>query len=220
VSVPKPQNYLNITTILYKPNIHQPLLVYITTTDHTVNAALVQDVDDTQHPVYFIGRTLQDPETRYQMVEKLALSLVHAARHLRPYFQNHNIIVKTDYPIQNTPKVRPCWLHVVLGRRNIRVQHPLRTPRPHQNSMPPRLRQRPATHPRRRPIDTMLMVLRIRRGQGPILSLKAPTTSSSKNPSISPSRPPTIKPNMKPSSSAYPSPAKLALQNTHVQKRF
>jgi len=31
---------------------------------------------------------------------KLALSLVHAARHLRPNFQNHHIIVKTDYPIQ------------------------------------------------------------------------------------------------------------------------
>ena len=34
------------------------------------------------------------------MVEKLALSLVHAARHLCHYFQNYNIIVKTDYPIQ------------------------------------------------------------------------------------------------------------------------
>jgi len=34
------------------------------------------------------------------MVEKLALSLVHAARRLRPYFQNHSITVKTDYPIQ------------------------------------------------------------------------------------------------------------------------
>jgi len=34
------------------------------------------------------------------MVEKLALSLVHATRRLCPYFQNHTIIVKTDYPIQ------------------------------------------------------------------------------------------------------------------------
>jgi len=34
------------------------------------------------------------------MVEKLALSLVHAACRLCPYFQNHNITVKTDYPIQ------------------------------------------------------------------------------------------------------------------------
>ena len=86
--------------ILHKPDIHQPLLVYITATDHTVSVALVQDITGTQHPIYFVSRILQDPETRYRMVEKLALSLVHAARRLRTYFQNHNIIVKTDYPIQ------------------------------------------------------------------------------------------------------------------------
>jgi len=86
--------------ILHKSDTRQPLLVYITATDHTVTAALVQDVEGTQHPIYFVSRTLQDPGTRYQMVEKLALSLVHAARRLRPYLQNHNITVKTDYPIQ------------------------------------------------------------------------------------------------------------------------
>jgi len=70
--------------ILHKPDAHQPLLVYITATDHNASAALVQDVGGNQHPAYFVSRTLQDPETRYQMVEKLALSLVHAARRLRP----------------------------------------------------------------------------------------------------------------------------------------
>ena len=85
--------------ILHKPDTCQPLLVYITATDHTVSAALVQEIEGTQNPVYFISRTLQDPETRYQMMEKLSLSLVHAARRLRPYFQNHNITVKIDYPI-------------------------------------------------------------------------------------------------------------------------
>jgi len=72
----------------------------MTATDHIVSVVLVQDVNGTQHPVYFVSRTLQDLETRYQMVEKLALSLLHATRRLCPYFQNHNIIVKTDYPIQ------------------------------------------------------------------------------------------------------------------------
>jgi len=86
--------------ILHKPNTRQPLLIYITATDYTVNVALFQEIEGTQHPGYFVSRTLQDPETRYQMVEKLALSLVHAARRLRPYFQNHNITVKTDYLIQ------------------------------------------------------------------------------------------------------------------------
>jgi len=86
--------------ILHKSDTRQPLLVYITATDYTVSVAVVQDIEGTQHPMYFVSRTLQDPETRYQMVEKLVLSLVHAARRLRPYFQNHSITVKTDYPIQ------------------------------------------------------------------------------------------------------------------------
>ena len=86
--------------ILHKSDTHQPLLVYITATNHIVSVALVLEVNGTQHLVYFVNRTLQDSETRYQMVEKLALSLVHAARRLRPYFQNHNIIVKIDFTIQ------------------------------------------------------------------------------------------------------------------------
>jgi len=65
--------------IFHKPDTHQPLLVYITATNHTISVVLVQDASGTQHLVYFVSRTLQDPEIRYQMVEKLALSLVHAA---------------------------------------------------------------------------------------------------------------------------------------------
>jgi len=34
------------------------------------------------------------------MVERLTLSLVHASHRLHPYFQNHSITVKTDYPIK------------------------------------------------------------------------------------------------------------------------
>ena len=46
--------------ILHKPDTRQPLLVYITATDHTVSAALVQEIEGTQHPIYFVSRTLQD----------------------------------------------------------------------------------------------------------------------------------------------------------------
>nr|KYP31477.1 hypothetical protein KK1_048196 [Cajanus cajan] len=34
------------------------------------------------------------------MIEKLALALVTAVRRLRPYFQSHQVVVKTDYPIR------------------------------------------------------------------------------------------------------------------------
>jgi len=44
--------------ILHKLDTHQPLLVYITAKDHTVSVALVQEVNGTQHLVYFVSRTL------------------------------------------------------------------------------------------------------------------------------------------------------------------
>jgi len=75
--------------ILRKPDIDIPLLVYITSIEYTISATLMQEVDDKQEPVYFVRGTLQDPETWYQMVEKVALSLVTTARRLRPYFHNH-----------------------------------------------------------------------------------------------------------------------------------
>ena len=42
---------------------------------------------------------MQEAETRYQMMEKVALALVLTARRMRPYFQNHEVVVRTDYPI-------------------------------------------------------------------------------------------------------------------------
>ena len=57
------------------------------------------------------------------MVEKLALSLVHTARRLRPYFQNHTITVKTDYPIQKPDLAgRMSSWAVELSEFNIRYE--------------------------------------------------------------------------------------------------
>jgi len=43
----KLKNTFTSPPILHKPDTHQPLLVYITAMDHTVSAALVQEVNDT-----------------------------------------------------------------------------------------------------------------------------------------------------------------------------
>jgi len=67
--------------------------------EEVISAALVQEVDHEEHPVYFVSRTLHAAETRYQMIEKVALALVLTARRMRPYFQNHEIRVRTNYPI-------------------------------------------------------------------------------------------------------------------------
>ncbi|RDX84073.1 Retrovirus-related Pol polyprotein from transposon 17.6, partial [Mucuna pruriens] len=62
--------------------------------------AITPEREKEQCPVYFISKTLQGPERRYQKIEKGALALVIASRRLRPYFQSFSIIVRTDMPIQ------------------------------------------------------------------------------------------------------------------------
>jgi len=88
---------LTTPPVLTKPNLSLPLIMYTT---NAVSSALVQERDNTQYPIYFTSRILQDPETQYQMVEKVALAIITAARRLRPYFQSHTIIIRTDHPIQ------------------------------------------------------------------------------------------------------------------------
>ena len=72
--------------------------MYLSVSDETISAALIQE-NPKQRPVYFISRVLQSAETRYQLIEKIALTLLTAARGLRQYFQSHQVIVRTDHPI-------------------------------------------------------------------------------------------------------------------------
>ncbi|RDY12073.1 Retrovirus-related Pol polyprotein from transposon 17.6, partial [Mucuna pruriens] len=81
-----------------------PLELYISVSDTTVSAVLIQEREGTQRPVYFFSKVLQGAELRYQKIEKAALAMVVASRRLRPYFQNFGVIVKTDLPIRQVLK--------------------------------------------------------------------------------------------------------------------
>nr|KYP66176.1 Retrotransposable element Tf2 [Cajanus cajan] len=82
--------------ILTRPDPSSPLLVYLAVSDEAISSALVQEKEDTQAPLYFVNRLLQDSETRYQLIEKVSLGLVHTSRHLRHYFQSHECSALRD----------------------------------------------------------------------------------------------------------------------------
>nr|KYP73029.1 Transposon Ty3-I Gag-Pol polyprotein [Cajanus cajan] len=84
--------------ILSKPDPEVPIVVYLCVSNDTISTVLIQEKEG-QQPIYFISRMLQEAETRYQLLEKVALGLVHTARPLRQYFQSHQIVVRTDCPI-------------------------------------------------------------------------------------------------------------------------
>jgi len=85
--------------VIQQPRPNQAIIVYLSVSKDSISTALVQEVEGEQRPVYFTNRTLQEAETRYQMIEKVALALVLTARRMRPYFQNHEVIIRIDYPI-------------------------------------------------------------------------------------------------------------------------
>jgi len=93
------KEFLTFPAVIQKPRPDHPILVYLAVSEQAVSATLVQEAEDEERPVYFVSRTLHVAETRYQMIEKVALALVVTARRMHPYFQNHSIIVRTDYPI-------------------------------------------------------------------------------------------------------------------------
>ncbi|KFK22352.1 hypothetical protein AALP_AAs59708U000100, partial [Arabis alpina] len=75
--------------------------MYTAVSSTAVSAVLVREERGEQKPIFYVSKTLTDAETRYPQLEKLALSVVMAARKLRPYFQSHSIIVLSTFPLRS-----------------------------------------------------------------------------------------------------------------------
>ncbi|KAL2241737.1 UNVERIFIED_CONTAM: Retrovirus-related Pol polyprotein from transposon opus [Sesamum indicum] len=69
--------------------------------DDAVSSVLIKEKGKIQNPVYYVSKMLQGAKTRYAEIEKLALAVVVTARKLRPYFQSHRIMVRTNHPLRN-----------------------------------------------------------------------------------------------------------------------
>ncbi|GJW73825.1 reverse transcriptase domain-containing protein [Tanacetum coccineum] len=84
---------------LTTPKKGETLMMYLAAANEAVSAVLLTEKNERQMPIHYVSRSLQGVEINYAPIEKLALALVHAARRLRRYFQDHPIKVITDSPI-------------------------------------------------------------------------------------------------------------------------
>ncbi|KAM1342966.1 hypothetical protein ACFX2F_007216 [Malus domestica] len=91
----KLKDYMSKAPMLSKPEVGDTLIIYL-----LVSSVLIQKDGNVERPVYYASKALQDAETRYTNIEKLALALVMSARKLRLYFQTHFIIVLTNHPLR------------------------------------------------------------------------------------------------------------------------
>nr|AAT47106.1 putative polyprotein [Oryza sativa Japonica Group] len=93
------KQYLQSPPALISPPPGSELLLYLAASPVAVSAALVQETEFGQKPVYFVSEALQGAKTRYIEMEKLAYALVMASCQLKHYFQAHKVIVPSQYPL-------------------------------------------------------------------------------------------------------------------------
>ncbi|KAK3012431.1 hypothetical protein RJ639_008333 [Escallonia herrerae] len=94
------KTHLSSPPLLSKPFPGEDLLIYLSVTEVAVSTVLIREEDGVQKPIYYVSKVIQDVETRYPKIDKLALALIISARRLRPYFQSHTIVVLTDQPLR------------------------------------------------------------------------------------------------------------------------
>ncbi|KAK3023914.1 hypothetical protein RJ639_043457 [Escallonia herrerae] len=94
------KTHLSSPPLLSKPFPGEDLLIYLSVTEVAVSTVLIREENGIQKPIYYVSKVLQDVETRYPKIDKIALALIISARCLRPYFQSHTIIVLTDQPLR------------------------------------------------------------------------------------------------------------------------
>ncbi|KAL2249921.1 UNVERIFIED_CONTAM: Retrovirus-related Pol polyprotein from transposon opus [Sesamum indicum] len=95
------KTYLRSPPLLANPREGDILYLYLAISDDAVSSVLIKEKGKIQNPVYYVSKMLQGAETRYAEIEKLALAVVVTARKLRPYFQSHRIVVRTNHPLRN-----------------------------------------------------------------------------------------------------------------------
>ena len=94
--------YLASPPLLSSSKPNEEFFLHPAVSPTAINSALIREEDRVQLPVYYTSRALRGAKARYPPMEKLAFTLITAARKLRLYFQAHIIIVQMDKPLQKT----------------------------------------------------------------------------------------------------------------------
>ncbi|KAM2274273.1 hypothetical protein ACFX1S_044103 [Malus domestica] len=80
------KDYMSKAPLLSKPEVGDTLIIYLSVSASTISSVFIRNDGNVERPVYYASKALQDVETRYSNIEKLALALVMSTRKLRPYF--------------------------------------------------------------------------------------------------------------------------------------
>ncbi|XP_021757954.1 uncharacterized protein LOC110722990 [Chenopodium quinoa] len=96
------RNHLRSLPTIARPEKGEVMQLYISASPKTVAAVLIVERKKQQKPIYFVSHVLNAAERIYPVIEKMALTVVVAARKLRPYFDAHPIEVLTNHPLEKS----------------------------------------------------------------------------------------------------------------------
>ncbi|GKU90839.1 hypothetical protein SLEP1_g4783 [Rubroshorea leprosula] len=94
------KRYLASAPLLSKPVEGECLYLYLGVTEEAVSSVLLREENKHQKPICYVSKVLQGAEQNYPLAQKAAFALVSTARKLRAYFQSHQIVVYTDFPLR------------------------------------------------------------------------------------------------------------------------
>ncbi|XP_048438043.1 uncharacterized protein LOC125476226 [Pyrus x bretschneideri] len=106
------KEYMSKVPLLSKPEVGDTLIVYLSVSASTVSYVLIRKDGNIERLVYYASNALQDAETQYSNIEKLALALVIAlgkfdiSYHPKPAEKGQvvvDFIAKFTYPIDISP---------------------------------------------------------------------------------------------------------------------
>lgn len=83
-------------SLMYAPDYQRDFNLYLAAADTTIAMVLVQEVDGIEHPIYYLSKNLNDTESKYSYVEKLALAAVQAIQRFRHYVLFRKTTILSD----------------------------------------------------------------------------------------------------------------------------
>ena len=94
------KEHLSSLPKLVSPINGEKLVLYVSISEYSLSGVLVAEREKKQLPVYYISHAFRGSEGNYREMEKVLFAAVMASRKLKPYFQSHQITVRTSQPLK------------------------------------------------------------------------------------------------------------------------
>jgi len=83
-------------SLMYAPDYQKYFNLYLAAADTTIAMVLIQEDNGIEHPKYYLSKNLNDTESKYSYVEKLALVAVQAIQRFRHYVLFRKTTILSD----------------------------------------------------------------------------------------------------------------------------